>query len=69
MEILNVLFLTLTIKNLDNNKIFQLDILFKSFVQHLVRKNSPKPISWQNLQNYSILQVMCVGFSKVQLQF
>jgi hypothetical protein len=46
MEILNVLFLTMAIKNLDNNSIVQLDILFKAFVQHLAKKNSLKPISW-----------------------
>jgi hypothetical protein len=36
----------MVIKNLDNNSIVQLDILFKAFVQHLAKKNSlAKPIS------------------------
>ncbi len=52
---MNALFLTMAIKNLDNNQIAQLDILFKAFVQHLAKKNNPKLVSWQNLQNYLIL--------------
>ncbi len=66
---MNALYLTMAIKNLDNNQIAQLDILFKAFVQHLAKKNNPKLVSWQNLQNYLILHARWIGFFTIRLQF